>query len=205
MPPRNKKPRDVLDRYYTPQWMARAGAQLALPWIRALHRSPGQWALEPSAGGGALVDALLELDVPLQRIVAVELDWRAHLRLQGRLPGLALHQGDYLDWTYPDGPGPLLVLDNPPFRGAEAHVDKHLRWVSPVGVVLVLQRVNWLASQERETFWREHPAEVFVAGTRPSFTGDGKTDGQEYAWFRFRPDTQPGTACRWYRLPPAGM
>ena len=46
----------------------------------------------------------------------------------------------------------------------------------------MLLRLNFLGSQERSDYLREHMPDIYVIPNRPSFTG-GKTDSIEYAWF----------------------
>ena len=50
--------------------------------------------------------------------------------------------------------------------------------------VAFLLRLGFLASVQRAEFWKQNPpTRVIVLSKRPSFTGDGKTDRSEYAFF----------------------
>lgn len=50
--------------------------------------------------------------------------------------------------------------------------------------VAMLLRASFLGSSSREHLWRTTPLrKVWHIAPRPSFTGDGKTDGAEYAFF----------------------
>lgn len=91
------------------------------------------------------------------------------------------HEGDYLAWKL--GLHPAACIMNPPFSkalqfAAKAHEECR--------TVFMLQRLNWLASGQRHQWLSAHTPDVYVLPDRPSFTGDGKTDGQDYAWFVWR-------------------
>lgn len=75
---------------------------------------------------------------------------------------------------------------NPPYTHALEFVKVGLsltRSSSVEGVVAALLRINWMAGQGRRDFHQAWPCDVWVLPKRPSFTGDGKTDATEYAWF----------------------
>lgn len=55
----------------------------------------------------------------------------------------------------------------------------------PYGVMAMLLRLGMLAGRSRLSMWRELRPSVLVSPRRPSFTGDGKSDASEYAWFIF--------------------
>lgn len=83
------------------------------------------------------------------------------------------------------------VVMNPPYKQAEAFV-----WLAMTAAPLVhaLLRLNFLGGQARHEnkIWN-HLAEIYVLNHRPSFTGDGKTDGTEYAWFTFTRQERDGS------------
>lgn len=78
--------------------------------------------LEPSAGEGALVEALVDLGVPVSSITAVELHSGRVKHLRRAWPGLRVIHRDFLSWVedlYEDG-GPTeppfdLAVMNPPY------------------------------------------------------------------------------------------
>jgi len=72
---------------------------------------------------------------------------------------------------------------NPPFSKAVQFADLAIRQCS---TVVMLQRLNWLASEDRASWLRDHPPGVYVLPNRPSFVGPG-TDQQEYAWYVWPP------------------
>lgn len=86
---------------------------------------------------------------------------------------------DYLShvalWPY------NLIITNPPFSLALEFLQKSLQ---EADTVIYLLRLNFLGSQKRRAFWQANrPSHVLVLANRPCFTGDGKTDSIEYAWF----------------------
>ena len=158
-------PRRPLDAYYTPP-------ALALRLVGVAQIEPGESVLEPHAGGGAFVSALLASGLTVSA-----------LDVNPDAPGLALvpeerrFVGDFLthkheyDW----------VIGNPPYSDAEAHV-RHALSIARVGVAFLL-RLAFLESASREAFWKQYPAtDVHVLSRRPSFTGGG-TDNCAYGWF----------------------
>jgi hypothetical protein len=173
-------PRDPLDRDYTPDDVARR-------LVDALTCEP-YTVLEPSVGGGAFARACRARWADAI-IGGCDLDPAA--------PGLtecdAFAVGDYRTTRL----GPVdLVVGNPPYAQAEAHVRAALA-DAPGGTVAFLLRLGFLAGQARgEGLWRDHPPDrVHVLSRRPSFRG-GKTDATEYGWFVWRP------GARGVRMPP---
>lgn len=78
-----------------------------------------------------------------------------------------------------------VCLMNPPFSKALAFAQIAL---SHCEHVVMLQRLNWLQGpKERANWLRDNPPGVYVLPDRPSFSGDGKTDGGGYAWFVWPP------------------
>lgn len=153
------------DAYYTP-------APLAAACVEALQLTPGTWALEPHAGGGAFVRALSAAGaVVLARDVNPD------------APGLACADsasvGPFLEVTATDA---SVVVGNPPYRDAERHI-RHALSLAPR--VAFLLRMGILGSRGRAPLWRDWPpARVWVVQGRPSFTGGG-TDSVEYAWIEW--------------------
>ena len=86
------------------------------------------------------------------------------------------------DATAVGWPAADLIITNPPYSLAEEFVRKALAEVSQYSTIVMLLRLNWLASLRRAAFHCKHPADIYVLSKRPSFTG-GRTDACEYAWF----------------------
>lgn len=166
--------RRALDAYYTPPALAEA----CVHTIADLLVLDGE-ALEPSAGGGAFVDALLAVGLD---VVACDVN-EAAPGLQR--PGLeASIVGDALDL-----PGPYAwIVGNPPYGAdAEDHVRAALE-ASEVGAAFLL-RSDWVARRLLDPSLR--PAVVYSIGPRPSFgaldedgsiSWPGGTDASEYVF-----------------------
>jgi hypothetical protein len=162
------------DAYETPSWcVQRLLEHVALP--------RGQW-VEPAAGSGAIIRAVGE--------AGYEVSWTAvELRPEAKGPLTQLHHvehyiGDFFAWL---GAGwrscPHVIITNPPYRQAERFVEACL----PSGAwVVMLMRLNWLASGRRQKLLSEHCPHVYVLPDRPSFTGRG-TDATDYAWLVWEP------------------
>lgn len=159
--------RRLLDAYYTADPAADA-------LVAATPECWESWCLEPSAGGGAFVRALLARGC---RVEVRDIDPHASaLKIDDCK---VRSRGDFLGWT--PSMRPLWVVGNPPYADAEAHV-RHALSVTRRGVAMLL-RLAFLESQQRAPFWAEHPCSwVGVLSKRPSFTGGG-TDSAAYGWF----------------------
>ncbi|ASM53764.1 hypothetical protein PNIG_a1626 [Pseudoalteromonas nigrifaciens] len=89
-----------------------------------------------------------------------------------------------------------MIITNPPFFQAQAFAEHALEMVEDGGLVIMLQRLNWLGSQKRKPMWQKLPlAAVYVHSKRPGFDPQkpSKTDSTEYAHFVF---------CKGYELAP---
>ncbi|NBV61810.1 MAG: class I SAM-dependent methyltransferase [Rhodobacteraceae bacterium] len=165
--------RRPLDRYYTPDDLARA-------CVGTLPCLDGLTVLEPSAGGGAFIRAL-RAHSSRARLVALDIDSEALARAE-----IDVETVDFLRWREGGFKRCDWVVGNPPFAEAQEHVEAALR-VARVGVAMLL-RLAFLESAERLDFWTGPGAgldEVRVLAHRPSFTGGG-TDSAAYGWFVWR-------------------
>lgn len=145
--------------YATPAWCVRRLLDAAWPG--------GRWWLDPCAGDGAIPEALADGAV----------EWTLIDIRDTGIEGLEVC--DYLRKAPPRSPWDACIM-NPPFSKALAFAQKAAREADRV---CMLQRLCWLASADRAEWLRRHTPAVYVLPNRPSFTGDGKTDGQDYAWF----------------------
>ena len=166
--------RDPDDNYATPEWCLEA----IWPHVRPASGV----ILDPCAGSGAVLRFVAaRYDKAL--VNGCELD-------RERCDTAAGHawcqHGDWLADDHPRtlrGVWPKLILTNPPYRLALPFIQKAIEMVRPAGgAVCMLLRVNFLASQKRADWMREHTPDVWVLPRRPSFTPDNKTDATEYAW-----------------------
>jgi hypothetical protein len=135
--------------------------------------------LEPCAGEGAIIR-----EVSRHR---QDVSWTAvEIRREATRDLLTLHAVDSVCanfLTLPPPPRPYAVtITNPPFSLAMQFVQAS-RAVSHH--VVMLLRLNFLASGARSQFMQETRPDVYVLPNRPSFVRGGKTDSIEYAWFHW--------------------
>ena len=132
---------------------------------------------EPCAGDGAIVKEIKNM-FPDAHVSANELDTNheANLSLSG---------ADRITWTNfltTKDNGADIIITNPPFSLAQEFLEYTFENYSAPTVIMLL-RLNFLASQKRHDFWKKYPpTHLYVLSKRPSFTGSG-TDSQDYAWF----------------------
>lgn len=89
-----------------------------------------------------------------------------------------------------------MIITNPPFKLAQEFTEHALSKMNEGGLVIMLQRLNWLGSQKRKPMWQSLPlAAVYVHSKRPGFNPEkpSQTDSTEYAHFVF---------CKGYELAP---
>jgi type I restriction-modification system DNA methylase subunit len=122
-----------LQAFYTPDALADRMVNLA-------KIQPGDEVLEPSAGRGALIEAILRVpgfaEHHFSSILAIEQDHDQAVHLAGqRYPRSVVTEADFLSLN-PEHYGAMdVVLMNPPFaKGAEVeHVTRALAWLKPGG------------------------------------------------------------------------
>ncbi len=162
--------RNSADFYPTPAWCVHR-------LLEAVDLRGRRW-LEPSAGQGALMQAVTErrddiswTGVELSPARARHLKTLADVVLVGDIRKVDLE------------PQYDVALSNPPFSIWQAVVDRVLPLAE---TVVMLLRLDVLGSATRAVWWHDHPVDVFVMPDRPSFTGDGRTDSNYYGWFIWR-------------------
>jgi hypothetical protein len=160
--------RNPADYYPTPAWCVdRLLDAVALPG--------GRW-VEPAAGDGAIIRAV-NARVPGVAWTCHELRAECEPALLA-LPGVeAVHVGSYLHTAAPLAD---VIITNPPFSLARDFVAASLPRARYVAMLL---RLNFLSSGERANLMRSNAPDVYVLPNRPSFSGGGRTDSVEYAWF----------------------
>ena len=170
------------DAYYTPAW----------PVYRLLEAVPlwpgGLW-LEPCVGAGAIVLAVHRwyrkqgLEAPTWRVC--DLKPSARLILPGPFNIEHVATGDYIRGAM-DGEirsGSFSVcMTNPPYLEAMRFL---LQALTQCETVVLLLRLNWLASEERQEWLEANTPDVYVLPNRPDYTGEGG-DATEYAWMVWR-------------------
>lgn len=88
------------------------------------------------------------------------------------------------------------VITNPPFSLTVEFLTKSF---NEADVVIYLQRLNFLGSKKRKEFWNENkPTNLIVLSKRPSFSGDGNTDGADYCWYIWDPKGRLGLKDTFY-------
>jgi hypothetical protein len=73
-----------------------------------------------------------------------------------------------------------VIITNPPYSVAMPMIEHSLEFGARF--VVMLLRLNFLASESRAPFMRQYSPDVYVLPNRPSFSGHG-TDSIDYAWF----------------------
>lgn len=172
------KQRREHDAYYTPPWcVERLLEDPDLPFDLS-----GLW-LEPTAGNGDII-----LPFGDRQIFWTACDIRPECRLPLHRLGAHVHIGDFRKSSHTMKANLRshnqalfdVAISNPPFGIAEDIMTTCMKFARFTCLFL---RINYLASKGRCSFLRTFPPDVFVLPNRPSFTGDGKTDATEYAWF----------------------
>ena len=90
-----------------------------------------------------------------------------------------------------------IAITNPPFNIAMEVIQKALKDVRAGGLVIMLLRLNFFGSRERQGFFQKNmPVLTYVHTKRPKFLNTGGTDSIEYmhcVW-------QVGNPCRETKL-----
>ena len=167
--------RVALDAYHTPD-------DVAARCVAALPEMPiGLRVLEPSVGGGAFLRAVHDRWAEAYT-VAIDIDPTA----AGLIGSHECEAADFLDPAVGHDEPYDLIVGNPPYAHAEAHIRHALALLAEGGRLAFLLRLAMLESVKRRPLWAESPLEsVHVLSARPSFTGGG-TDSAAYAFFVWR-------------------
>ena len=163
------KKRNARDFYETPEWVTHGLVQSE----RLFHH-----LYEPACGTGSILRVLSKY---------------------AKSSGSDIHEGsvaickesgldaevlDFLSETTPPFFGDIVM--NPPYKHAAEFVRRALEMTESKMKVCALLRLNFLgSSRKRLDLVGPHSClkAVHVLSKRPSFTGDGRTDACEYAWF----------------------
>lgn len=162
------------DWYATPAWCVEA---LLRVWQPVRERC---FALEPCAGDGAIVDAVDHYY--LSTLDPHRVSWDAYdiaPQLQDSPGGTFIDTFDFL--SVEPRSCYEFIITNPPYSIAQEIVEHALKFKG--ADVVMLLRLNFLASAKRAHWLRQRCPDVYVLPNRPSFTGDGVTDSIDYAWF----------------------
>lgn len=164
------------DVYPTPRW----AIDLALENI---DLQGTRW-LEPCAGEGAIVRTIKDHSPDIE-VTACELrDTRSDLVASG---ADHVRIDNFLETFHTFGLFDT-VFTNPPYSLAMEFVQASLQVADHVCMLL---RVNFLGSEHRADWLRDHLPDVYILPNRPSFTKGG-TDSTEYAWMQWHRSYQGG-------------
>jgi hypothetical protein len=143
--------------------------------------------IEPSAGPGRFVAAALAA-WPRARVIAVDIDG-AHRAACLAAGAAEFHECDWPTWVERRGRPAMygqrvLILGNPPFSHATAHVDAAIRLLRDGEHLVFLLRLALLGAEKRVAWWERSPLEeVPLIIPRPSFIGGN--DNAEYGVYRW--------------------
>ena len=164
--------RAIADDYPTPDWCVR---QL----IREVPLPGGHW-LEPTAGTGNIIRAVnnTRQDITWD---AVELRPECKDALE-EIPVIhSTYIGDFMNIQPEEYGNPFsVIITNPPYSYAMPIIEYALKFDTEF--VVMLLRLNFIATSTRAEFMRTNTPDIYVLPNRPSFSGHG-TDSIEYAWF----------------------
>ena len=168
----------ALSQWHTPPRLVRRVVHdlVGARWLLGKH------VVEPSAGAGAFVDALLEVIGEMGRVTAVEMDpqWAAHLRARYvDEPRVTVVEADYLATRIDCD----IVLGNPPYEGGNDTAFMAHALDCAGRFAFVLQTRVQHGRERHERVWsRAAVREMGVCVGRPSF-GGGSAKG-EFSAFR---------------------
>jgi predicted RNA methylase len=131
-------------------------APLARQLVELAGVQAGMKVLEPSAGPGRIVRALLDAGA---RVWCVEIEERTARPLLDELATEFVYVGDFLEWSKDPEEGLFdRIVANPPFSRSQdvEHVEAMWRLLAPGGRLVSVMSPGW-------TFHRTHRADLFRA------------------------------------------
>jgi len=170
--------RNANDYYVTPHWLIREFLERFIPEHQIDVSLP---TLDPAAGG-------CEKHQASYPTVLKEFGFNNLSSFDIRADSKAEHIAiDFL--AIKDFEDANLIITNPPFDCSIEFTKKALNNVKENGHVVMLQRLNWLGSKKRKSFWNRAPLkQIYVHHKRASFYPElpNKKDSIEYAHFVFQ-------------------
>lgn len=130
---------------------------------------------DPAAGDGAILDVWRTRGV---RTAGLDIQPQLFSESMNIRTQDALGIDPWGTW----GRAETVVVMNPPYKHAREFVARAL---AECDTVFALLRLGFLGSRGRRDFHVRQRPDVFVLSWRPSFTGNGKVDMTDYAWFHW--------------------
>ena len=163
--------RHANDEYITPDWCVRR-------LLEKFPVEPASICWDPCASRGELITAARGC-IP-NSWFATEINPDHKDALQKVVPDAEIR--NFLEMEpFEESSKGLVIITNPPYFLAEEFIKHSLKFAT---TVVMLLRLNFLASKTRRGWLAGERPEVLVLPNRPSFDGKG-TDGCEYGWFVF--------------------
>lgn len=176
------KTKKLLENYETPDWAVKRLLEAIDVSIYPSVTRNARW-LEPCAGSGNIIKAVNKYwGANIIKWTAIDAHPRNLRLLREIIPRGRVIQGNYFEQKLRRGYS--VIISNPAFTIAYEVVQKSLLYAD---YVIMLLRLEWLATAKRHDFISTHVPDVYVLPNRPSYTLDGKTDSSEYAWFVWPP------------------
>lgn len=165
------------DYYVTPQWMV---DEFLNHFNDDYPQDKNAVVLDPCAGGCDKYEMSYPTVLQQHGFNYVE---TSDIRSDSR----ATYNNDYLMQRL--APVYSLIITNPPFYCSAEISEKAFKDVSTDGHIVMLQRLNWLGSKKRKSFWENAPLKhVYVHHKRAGFDPEKPSakDSVEYAHFVFQ-------------------
>lgn len=175
------------DNYPTPVWPIERFLE---EWDH-LEDVGSRW-LDPCVGDGVIPEVVSRFREGIDWTTVDIRDTRPALR--ERLLGEDHHIGDFLQLPPFDpasGNRWDCVILNPPFRLTMEFIQRCLE-LAPV--VIVMQRMNYIGTKDRNEWFRDNLPDLYVIPDRVSFTGNGQSDSVEHAWHVWGPHPNVGVS-----------
>jgi len=174
--------RNAEDYYITPHWLIEDFlAAFAENNVLACSPDENPLVLDPSAGGCDKYE--MSYPTVLEKHGFNVESWDIREDSRANLKGV-----NFLNVPSALLPKYDMIITNPPFNVAQEFTEHALEIVKEDGLVIMLQRLNWLGSQKRKAMWQKLPlAAIYVHSKRPGFdpAKPSKADSTEYAHFVF--------------------
>lgn len=195
------KPRDPRDFYPTPRGFIRS----ALGVLDDYLLYPPQSILDPGAGRGVWgMEARMKWNGAF--IVGIDdyFDYPESIDAKAWSYD-TWRKENFLKYNAPNTYD--LITGNPPYGMAEPFIRQSIRYLKGGGICAFLLRLEFVAGQKRAGtkrgqkvpgLWEEYPLRALhIIPRRISFTGDGKTDAFEYAFFVWQKGYKGITTMHW--------